>query len=438
MFRNENDVVAKKAKTRYQELSKQRAQKKGAGQAVDTPESNTSDSESSNLTSDKLIVPITECVPLKAVTRELMPSVEDQAVGFFFSNYVINPSLVPRGDYDFLYDLINKPDTPQILQSSLTAASLASMANATKSPAVMQRAQQDIGLRIFQQYYGVILTAALETKQPVPAEITRLWEKSVEMRDYKVHGKHWTVKMVRFMVDAINLAHDKTSDPQTIVENALAYDQGLDDIHDLVPNVWRYETLYLEKQVKDVYGNLYHVYLEPWILYMWNNLRTVRLILHGVIIQAMQRGAAQTPPLFPQEHIVSQIETSRQVMRYTATMVCASIPQINGQIPFPDLTSLQPSSEIPFTEIVDLQDPRYRLHPRGTFLKASRPTGMHHLVYPLHALGEHELCPPDLRLWIIDELQFIYSKIGARQALVFAEDLTSILKDPKGRGSRYL
>ena len=100
-----------------------------------------------------------------------------------------------------------------------------------------------IGLRIFQQYYGVILTAALETKQPVPAEITRLWEKSVEMRDYKVHGKHWTVKMVSFMVDAINLAHDKTSDPQTIVENALAYDQGLDDIHDLVPNVWRYETL---------------------------------------------------------------------------------------------------------------------------------------------------------------------------------------------------
>lgn len=427
------------------------------------------------------------------IAWEMKSSLEDQAVGFFFANYVVEPSIVPRGQFDWLPELLNQPNTERVLQSSVNAAGLASLANTTKSPAIMKRAQEEyvaalamtnralqfkktaikdstlisvillgmyenfqyqdsdslkawarhtngacallrlrgeeqfkssVGRRVLHQFYGTVLLVALESGTAVPPDISELWEKLTTTGDYRIHGKHWTVNMVRFMKNAISLSGDKTSDPVTIVAEAMKLDRELDEIKTLIPSVWKYETFQLEKPVEHVFSNTYHIYLDPWIAQMWNNLRACRMFLHAVIRRQLLKGSECHPPLFHRDRVREQIAASEQVMRAGAAGVCAAAPQILGQVPFPEF----PGSKKSFysdtcPELVEPRDPTFQLRPPGTFLNSTRPTGVHHLIWPLYAIGGSDLASPELTQWAIDQLYFIALRLGTRQAVVLAEEL---------------
>lgn len=149
MFKNESDVVARKAKNRYQELSKQNAQKptNRKGSRTSDPESSGSSSSAASpfsvQASEQQVVLKRRDPPSASMTWEMNPSIEDQAIGFFLASYVISPTFVPRGQFDFLPELLSRPDTEEILQRSATAAGLAALANATKSPHISKKAQKE-------------------------------------------------------------------------------------------------------------------------------------------------------------------------------------------------------------------------------------------------------------------------------------------------------
>lgn len=81
----------------------------------------------------------------ESMTREITPSIEDQAMGFFISNHVSQPTLVPRGQYEWLLEALNQPGCEEILRSSANAACLAGLANSTKNPVIMAKAHAAYG-----------------------------------------------------------------------------------------------------------------------------------------------------------------------------------------------------------------------------------------------------------------------------------------------------
>ncbi|KAF2790708.1 hypothetical protein K505DRAFT_76582 [Melanomma pulvis-pyrius CBS 109.77] len=508
MFKNESDVVARKAKNRYQELSKQNPQKPRNRKDSRTSDPEFSGSPSSAASpfsvqvSEQQVVLKRRDPPSASMIWELNPSIEDQAIGFFLASYVIKPTFVPRGQFDFLPELLSRPDTEEILQKSATAAGLAALANATKSPHISKKAQREyvsalaltnkalgsaqnamkdstlisvimlgmyenfthqskdslkawakhvkgactlislrgrsmfgdsVGLRVFQQFYGTALLVALENKSEVSAGLTELWEMGTQINDYSIPGKQWTTKIVRFMRHAIELTADTTSDPVHMVDTATTLDKELNDIRDFIPEIWKYETVYIEKPSEHVYGNSYHIYLDPWLAQMWNNLRAVRLVLHKVIRVELIKGLNRCPPLFQEDEAQAQIKASEQQICATSAAICASTPQITGQIPFPDLPTTKTKVPTSCADLFDPQDPKFKLHPPGTFWNPLRPTGLHNLIWPLYALGVSSLCPYDLREWAINRLHFVALKIGTRQALSLANDL----KDLNSRGAVF-
>lgn len=324
MFKNESEVVVTKAQKRYEKLAKQKDQKASSQERSLTNESTTSTRQpATNMSLSRRRIPPG---PLNAIAN-MVPSIEDQALGFFMANFVMEPSIVPRGNFEWVPELMNRPDAERIIRSSVIAASLAGLANSTKSPSIKKRAQEEYAtaltltnkalqstetaikdstlvsvimlgmyensvyedknslqawanhvkgacalltlrgpeqfkdsfrMRLFQQFYGTILLVSLETDSKIPEGAAQLYEASSSAGDYSVHGKQST-RMVRFMRDAVNLTQDKRNDPATMVGKALELDRELDSIEALLPNIWKYETVYLEKPAPHVFGNFYHI-----------------------------------------------------------------------------------------------------------------------------------------------------------------------------------
>lgn len=517
MFKNESDFVVTKAQKRYEQLAKQRGQeptRKPRPTIWKIPPDSASDSSGSSTPATQRVFRSGTPAPSSIPTRSMTPPIEDQALGFFFANYKIEPSIVPRGQFEFLAELLKRNDTERILHSSVNAASLASLANTTKSPLIMKRAREEygaalamtnralksrntavkdstlisvlmlgmyenfvyegkdslqawakhvngacvlialrgtelfksnIGIRVFQQFYGTVLLVAAQTNSAIPEAMAQLWEKATLAGDYSMQGRQWTTRLVRFMYHAIQLNQDKSSDPVTMVTRAIQLDHELDSIKALTPEVWQYETVYLGQPAEYVYGNSYHIYLDPWIAQMWNNLRSTHLRLHKVLYDQLRKGLEQDPPLFPLQETQRQFQASEQATRKSAADICASTPQLTGQVAFPDLprrpppkpspTSSSPSTSAsapaslppPPLRLFDPRQPKFKLHPPGTFTNPSRPTGMHHLIFPLYAVGQYEPVPPGLTQWAIDRLHFLAFAIGTRQPLVLAEGLKQIL-----------
>jgi hypothetical protein len=499
MFKNESDVVAKKAEKRYKVLAKQKASSNPMKQEPVTPESMASESWelSSNWTSSDAsstyIVPYTRYPTPESIAWEVVPSIEDQALGFFIGNYVAQPAFVPRGHFEWVTELLAQPVKEDILVHSVKAASLAGFANTTKNQAIMQQAQaaygtalrmtnaalsvkqtaikdstliavillgmfenfvfndkrsiqawakhvdgacallnlrgkeqfnSDLGRRLFYQFYGVILLVALQTGRPVHPDMHELYHVMAQASDYSVHGRAWTTRLTDVLHDSINLSQDQDADPKTLVASAMELDGELDKIKALMPSVWDCTEVHLDQPSEYLYGDMYYVYLDPWIAQMWNNVNSCRMCLFRVVLENLNKGQTQyDPPLFSQdEHALLQA-TAEEISRASAAAIIASVPQITGMIPFPDLDTARRRASNPN---IDHPSLAYDICPPGTFIDAKQSTHMLHLIWPLYAAGRFEFMTSEMRLWAIDILHYIALRIGTRQAVVLADALKEV------------
>ncbi|KAF2832293.1 hypothetical protein CC86DRAFT_279968 [Ophiobolus disseminans] len=435
MFKNESDVVAKKAEKRYEVLARQKipiASKRHQGSLPDfdfteswkinydwKPEQTTTHT-----------IPYTCYSTPESMPREaVVPSIEDQALGFFIGNYVAKPTIVPRGQFEWIPELLAQSNTEEIFRSSVNAASLAAFANATKSPGIMRQAQaaySNLGRRLFHQYYGVILLVSLETGRAVPPGMYDLYQTMNPTSDYSVHGRQWTTRMINVLHDAITLNQDRHTDPRTMVSTALSIDRELDELKRLMPHVWNHKTIHLEQPSEYLYGDTYDFYLDPWIVQMWNNVKSCRMYLYKIVRENLVRGYTHLDqPLFSRDEYESTQATAKGIVQSTTASIIASIPQITGMIPFPDLSTARRRASHPELD-GDEPSPVFTVQPPGTFLDPSQSTQIVHVIWPLYAVGQTDLATAELRQWVIDMLHFVALRIGTRQAVVLADELKAL------------
>lgn len=512
MFKDQTAVVAKKAEKRYEVLAQQHSLP--GSDSREQQLSHASSSQTSPVTwTDAEIEPLTPRVlsisrypTPESMTREITPSIEDQAMGFFISNHVSQPALVPRGQYEWLLEAISQPGCEEIVRSSANAASLAGLANSTKNPTIMAKARaaygsalrmtnsalrvkqtavkdstlmsvimlglyesiafpdtkstqtwykhvqgasallvlrgtdqfkSNVARRIFHHFYGITILCSLESGEAVPDGMRDLYEFCNPTSDYAVQGRQWTTRLSLFMQDSIDLNRDKDSDPVTMVTKAINLDRELDGIKALIPKVWQYETVRLEQRSEFVHGSFYHIYMDPWIAQMWNNLRLCRMHLYRIIRQQLWEGRACNPPLFTEEEVAPQVTAAERVIRTTIAAICASVPQLTGMIIFPEWPIPKPRGSPARGQpaVAVQEDSRYQIHPPGTFLDPNRPTCMYHLSWPLYAAGSSDLSGSEMRQYAIDMLHFVALRIGTRQAVVLAEALKDMQRNTPPQSS---
>jgi hypothetical protein len=68
------------------------------------------------------------------------PSAEEQAICFFFQNYIIDESSLARGYFDYLPAIYCKSEKNNVLQDAIVATGLAGLANFHRASNVMMRA----------------------------------------------------------------------------------------------------------------------------------------------------------------------------------------------------------------------------------------------------------------------------------------------------------
>ncbi|KAF9692254.1 hypothetical protein EKO04_009373 [Ascochyta lentis] len=151
MFKDETAVVAKKAEKRYEALALQTPQQSWESRGKQTSDEGSSGHspiiwvDASFHSSRPHSASETRYPTPESMTREIVPSIEDQAMGFFISNHVSKPTLVPRGQYEWILEALKQPGCEEVLRSSVNAASLAGLANSTKNPMIMAKAHAAYG-----------------------------------------------------------------------------------------------------------------------------------------------------------------------------------------------------------------------------------------------------------------------------------------------------
>lgn len=211
------------------------------------------------------------------------------------------------------------------------------------------------------------------------------------------------MELSRFCADMRN---GVITNPTKIIESALLLDAEVTAWAIDIPVSWRYRILTIPSQIRDmcaangVYGKTYHIYEDLYICNIWNNWRSMRLVINEMImentrqIQGLHSEDAGSRDMVEYSGIAAR---SEQIMQQMQADIVASVPYHFGTTD--DLTAAS-------RDVGDTRD-------------ITTMAG-HILMWPLFLAVDCTDSPPDLRNWAIHCLQKIGHEMGVNQALGMA------------------
>ena len=289
-----------------------------------------------------------------------------------------------------------------------------------------------LGLRLFMQLNGNILTNCMGHDLPVP-------EIALELRGQlqNIIGQHTqmfriTGLMIEFIHTFRTLKAQKASKSEAIPVLA-CLDQEAQAVSESMPHRFHYGIFYTNAHSELAYNGYYHEYRDVWGARNWNVLRGLRLAVNVVIRRYI---------LFSREPSSSdlyseQLKRSTDVMVQMANDICATVPQHAGYLHLLSVqnaehrkTSIRAmgrqaaTSELEklFDTLESLNDLLPAGH-RDNYTGAVPAASCIHLISPLRMAGRMSLASVEMRAWIARRLRWIAETLGVRQAAVFAEDV---------------
>lgn len=259
--------------------------------------------------------------------------------------------------------------------------------------------------------------------------------------------------------------------PSEIIRRTLNLDADLMSILLTMPPSWGYKTVKVplvdgEPITRTVWGDSYHVYRDLSVSGIWNNTRAARLIMHEVLLEAVEALENSSPGssgLHQQQIITTQ---SQQIAHQLVDDICASVPFHLGMgmddtyewesssqnaayesypvagnpegsfpttpfpwMPMPEFPSAEGGSSLgtdaahlgaflPSTNMMNSEN--HRAAPLPPSFEVSGAGGVT-LVWPLLIAANSGFASPELRKWIIGCLEKIGHAMGINQALAMAQ-----------------
>ena len=215
---------------------------------------------------------------------------------------------------------------------------------------------------------------------------------------------------------SMNSFHDYRNS-STIVSSALALDAEFADWAIHCPLQYVYNTVTVSERSESIFSDYYHIYSDIWIATTWNHYRSIRILLHEILLVQLlhlcQSSPSPTPSAFfdgdPSLPYEAQIRFSKAVLVQLTQDICASVPFY--------LDDHNPDRQDGAAKATNPQ-----AHP-------PRAAGGNLLLWPLFVAACTDVVSDVMRTWVVGRLEKIAEVMGIRQAKVLGY-LLSIRKDP--------
>ncbi len=191
------------------------------------------------------------------------------------------------------------------------------------------------------------------------------------------------------------------SDPECVISTALALDAEYEVWARSCPLQYIYQTITLKEKTHDVFSDHYHVYSSIWIAAIWNNYRSVRILVNELILDQLNYLYQNNfePNTLWDDHCLyeNQNFTSNSTLLQLCHDICASVPYFLGYNP----NNLGYADQIPKSVNGNL------------------------LLWPLYTAGVTEMVSDMMRSWVSGRLQWITDVMGIKQASPLAYCMAS-------------
>ncbi|KAE8443122.1 hypothetical protein EG329_002366 [Mollisiaceae sp. DMI_Dod_QoI] len=191
---------------------------------------------------------------------------------------------------------------------------------------------------------------------------------------------------------------------QFSVEQQISLTKELDSRHQAfafnMPLEWRFQTIYATISDQErVWGKRIDKYADRHVTQTWNVSRLVRILLNESILEY-----CTTSP-----HRMMLEEMAKRNIKVLAEDICASAPQyLHLRC---ELVARRPTAEVNFQETAHIHTPAENLD-------------CYILLFPLYVVGQSNYVAPEVKVWIIRQMQHMASHFNIRNAELVAQILS--------------
>lgn len=234
-----------------------------------------------------------------------------------------------------------------------------------------------------------------------------------ELRDYAASQLNPTDpkwQLSGLMVEYTNLRyrirHGKMSKQEQLVK-CLELDTKYETLSSNKPLAWQSTTTIAQEASERVHGDYFRQYGDKHITQTWNVLRLARILLNESVVECLESDLLLDRNALKCDFI-PLATTAKINIENLGSEICASVPQYN------DCKSVATEhllcSEFSTTPEDGISDIRYHLH------SPSHTSECYTLIYPLFVAGQSRYTPETTRTWIQNELRYMGSHFGIRNA----------------------
>lgn len=239
------------------------------------------------------------------------------------------------------------------------------------------------GRQLFFQTVAMLMVTSIQLDIPLPDYIMEWTQEIKAILPDPSRGLICQEVMMEFTSIHTRIIHGMLSDPDTIVSRCLALDLILSDLFAWPSQLWSYKTIITDADPDIVYDGRYHIYKDHWVCQVWNNMRSIRCLLHTEIHRTLK--------LLPESPARSaQLLRSTTIMRVMHADILASVPQSLG----------------------------YSGAPWDSSRSVAGTCGSLFLIWPLWHAGVMFVTTNESRQYVARILLLIGREIGIRQAAV--------------------
>ena len=285
------------------------------------------------------------------------------------------------------------------------------------------------GRFLYSQAIANIVTACLVLALPLPSKIHEL-SAVAAMFVPEQSDPVWQIHMASSMLaDLRSEAANSISDPYSMIARAVRLDAVFVSVFSGAPAEWTYDLVTIPFRGDFVLTDRVHVYHGFFAAQMWNLMRSSRLLIHSIMLQAASRTVGYS----------SQVEASIIILHQMQQDILASIPQHLGLVTRDYTSPNGRDTEIIFSDRpcpsaflwsrFDGPNNRYKSYLSKTLdsdmpqLPVMRMTGGYSFVWTLYAAGSMDSTTLEQRHGVIQTLELLSDSMGVRQAKAFAEML---------------
>jgi hypothetical protein len=257
--------------------------------------------------------------------------------------------------------------------------------------------QDPSALRVLVRLSINLLTSCIASESPVPNELVALRAhvaKYLDVRDPK-----W--RLSDLMVPYANLCSDMRRGQlfgDDCIRISMELDAKLQALALDMPPSWQYKTTILDSESERIYNYRFDSYPDRHTTRIWNVIRLVRIILSESVLRHCAEACLRLLRI-----ATDNIET-------LACEICASVPQYvdcfgaaRGRLSMPEESSWPKGAQ-------------HTLDGAGHLHSLSQSFDCYTLIFPLYVAGWSRGSPNNLKTWVIEQLHYIGSHFGIRNA----------------------